>query len=413
MKTIAQILQSVFQLMWDICLPIIINYFSCKIWNISIYSKEHDLREVWSKISLLLLFLILLNVIMIPCFIVTIISPNCFYDILIPPASVETSYPFIECVLFDRDEKCLQEEVQSSSTSYDPPFNYSYQCSDDLIIYYAPSMVYSCLLLTFIYPLSIIITIYVNKHYPENSILVKLVRLWYPGSIYRTFYNYNNSNNDNSEVSTQPTSLEENASDNHTHHHSQLLEHHVIYEASFEIVYFFSMIGSLLTFGLVFPLTAITIFIATIILWLTSKHLCDRFLVDIIKSNYILIIEIFNHECYGAINQIMIENAFWIILTFSSCFFSFFLFDILGDDVGFQSSYWIIIVTSLIPFYLYILELMYKYSFKYLRFEMCINKEQQQRHDIAHQQGQQRQEQQQMEQRSDMIEMTEVKSPLA
>jgi hypothetical protein len=44
--------------------------------------------------------------------------------------------------------------------------------------------------------------------------------------------------------------------------------YHLIYEANLEIIYFLQMIGTMLTFGLVFPLIAITIFFAIIIILL-------------------------------------------------------------------------------------------------------------------------------------------------
>jgi hypothetical protein len=385
---IAQIFQAIFELIWDFCLPILIDFFCLKIWKISIYSKEYDLRDVWSKITLLLLFLILFNTIFIPCLVVAIVSPNCFYDLIISTPSVTSTFPFVDCIFFDIYGVCQQSALHASSTSYDPPFNYSYQCSDDLISYYAPSQIYLCIILTFIYPFSIIMTIYVNKHYPENSLVVKLVRLYYPSPIYRTLYSDNDNINDQS-----------------SHEH-----HDLIYEANFEIIYFLQMIGSLLTFGLVFPLIAITITSAIIILWLSSKYLCDRFLLNLIHINNTVKIESLNLECYGIINQIMIENSFWLISIFSSCFFSFFVYDILGDKNGYKNSYWIIIVTSLIPCYLYILELMYKYSYKY--FIQYRNKIFIWRQQDTQEQQQQQQEQQQQRQ-SDVIEMTEIKSPLA
>lgn len=392
---IAQILQAIFELIWDFCLPILIDYFCLKIWKISIYSKEYDLRDVWSKITLLLLFLILFNTIIIPCLVVAIVSPNCFYDLIISTQSVTSTFPLVDCIAFNIYGECQQLDLQASSTSYDPPFNYSYQCSDDLISYYAPSQIYSCIILTFVYPFSIIMTIYINKHYPENSFLVKLVRLYYPSPIYRTLHSDNGNINDQSP---------------HEEHHD------LIYEANLEIIYFLQMIGTMLTFGLVFPLIAITISVAIIILRLTSKYLCDRFLLNLIQINNIIKIESLNLECYGIINQIMIEKSFWLISIFSSCFFSFFVYDILGDKNGYKNSYWIIIVTSLIPCYLYTLELMYKYSYKYFiqyRNKIFIWRQQDTQIQQQQQQEQQHQQQQKQQRQSDVIEMTEIKSPLA
>ena len=125
----------------------------------------------------------------------------------------------------------------------------------------------------------------------------------------------------------------------------------------------------MLTFGLIFPLLAI---ISTTIVMcrITSQYICDRYLYNIIyygrknrqsSSRLYHYIDKLDHECHGVINETVIKNAFWIILLCSSSFYSFFLFDTLGDDLGFRKSFWILIVTTLIPCYVYIIEVIYNY----------------------------------------------------
>jgi hypothetical protein len=162
-------------------------------------------------------------------------------------------------------------------------------------------------------------------------------------------------------------------------YNNQLIMNDVIYNASLDIVYYLSMIGSLLTFGVVFPLLSIPICLAIISLYYTSKYICDNFLIEIImasneikkqqqqqqkqqqqeKQLLVLYLKFINYECHGIITKSIIKHAFWIIITSCSCFYSVFLFDILADKNGYTNSFWIIIVTCLIPFYLYIGEFIY------------------------------------------------------
>jgi hypothetical protein len=50
----------------------------------------------------------------------------------------------------------------------------------------------------------------------------------------------------------------------------------------------------------------------------------------------------------------MIRNSVWMLIAFSACFYTLFLFDTLGDAVGYQQAYWVLIVMPLVPAGLYI-----------------------------------------------------------
>jgi hypothetical protein len=70
-------------------------------------------------------------------------------------------------------------------------------------------------------------------------------------------------------------------------------------------------------------------------------------------NEYLPIIHKINFECQHAEIVKVIRVSFWII-TFMTCtFYSWFIFDALGDEVGFRQSFWILIAYPMLPILLY------------------------------------------------------------
>jgi Leucine-rich repeat (LRR) protein len=88
---------------------------------------------------LFLSFMILLNNMIFPAIAIIFVSPDCLYNALVSEAAVSSSYSYQICTryFFIGSEHCLQYLTYSVSTSYSPPFIYSYQCSSIIIINYA------------------------------------------------------------------------------------------------------------------------------------------------------------------------------------------------------------------------------------------------------------------------------------
>jgi hypothetical protein len=59
--------------------------------------------------------------------------------------------------------------------------------------------------------------------------------------------------------------------------------------------------------------------------------------------------EIIEQECANVATPTTMRRAFWMLLWFGCWFYTLFLFDILGDKVGFYRAYWVIIVVPLLP----------------------------------------------------------------
>jgi Leucine-rich repeat (LRR) protein len=388
---LAQMLQPALKLSWDLFLPTLIRFFADRLWHTPLHSRELDLSQVRAKVVLLLLFLMVINSIAMPCLVVLVVSPNCFYNFFVPASSVTSTYPLVECSVYDSNGECLVSVLQLYSTSYAPPFRYSYQCADEIVSKYAPSQVYQCMLLTFAYPLSVLAAIHVFKQYSSDSLLFRTVHAIYPSALLKTAAGGGGTSSRQAVVKVQDAAVGGSSPDNSipsackdatingralsgvtstadddhemgkkgstsSSSSSAVEETAAVFDASLEIVYFLSLTGSMLTFGVVFPPLAAALLLAVTSLWCISRHMCDRFLLEALSARRLVEVDKLTHDCRGALNRSMILNSFWVIICCSACFYSLFLFDMLGDSMGYKQAYWIIIVTALSPLCLYAVE---------------------------------------------------------
>jgi hypothetical protein len=135
--TTAEFFLALFKLYWN----------NIVLWNqiITFHNRFHSLfqrvtsmgfeTESWKEFSPsqvnFLSLTINLNNLVYPILAIVIISSNCFYNILFPTEPVSSSF-----------QTTISTEVSTShvdaSSSYDPPFIYSYQCSSVIYSYYIP-----------------------------------------------------------------------------------------------------------------------------------------------------------------------------------------------------------------------------------------------------------------------------------
>jgi len=93
------------------------------------------------------------NNIIIPCAVVMIISPNCFYNVFQQESDVTSLFSYSACTTVNQEAtSCVKFSNVDSVTTYTPPFTYSYQCSSDFITYYSPVFIFFCIISTFIFP---------------------------------------------------------------------------------------------------------------------------------------------------------------------------------------------------------------------------------------------------------------------
>ena len=112
-------------------------------------------------------------------------------------------------------------------------------------------------------------------------------------------------------------------------------------------------LGLLLTFGAMFPPLAVA-FLVTIFAWaLFARLKVGRFISHALAEQQPLYVRIIEMECQGVGSVTVLQNAMWMLITVSCWFYTLFLFDTLGDCVGFNYAYWVLIVMPLMPVVLY------------------------------------------------------------
>ena len=97
--------------------------------------------------------IILFNNIIIPVLAIVFILPDCFYNALFAAAKVTSTYSYNSCFQFiianSEEHSCT---VEYQSTTYSPPYLYSYQCSSKIIINYVTVYILLFLLVGIVLP---------------------------------------------------------------------------------------------------------------------------------------------------------------------------------------------------------------------------------------------------------------------
>jgi Leucine-rich repeat (LRR) protein len=279
-----------------------------------------------SQFVSLQMFVALLNNIAVPCLVVMVVSPSCLYNVFVAAPEVEAVYTYESCGYVFGAE-CLYFVPGFISTSYNPPFTYSYQCSSSFITYYAPTFVLLCLLRAFVSPLQQFLVYHLHRRSTPgtrwnallDSLLLPNLKSIVPGQaarrdVFKPFFDAN-----------------------------QLLLSLVTY------------LGILLTFGAVFPPVALAILVTLLAVFHFNKLKVNRFIRRAVEQQQLDYMDVVEAESARAGFLPVLQRAAWMLVTVSCWFYTLFLFDTLGDAVGFGGAYWVLIVMPLMPLGLYVL----------------------------------------------------------
>ena len=305
-----------------------------------------------SEFMFVRLFVALVNNIVIPCFVVAIISPSCFYNVFVPAQTVSASFEYDgKCVVFNLQVAafvpCLQQEVLSATTSYDPPFAYSYQCSSSFITYYAPAYVIMCIIAAFATPVLQIVAqlcharvaVGTRMHYLLSRAVPRIMRL------------------KDIESSTDTTSVD--GSNGVTPKQRDF--YHPYFDAAQHVITLLTYLGLLLTFGAVFPLLAFSFAFTMLSVAVFTRLKVGNFLLHARNANRADLIRIINEECKGVGNLDILGRSTAMILYFSCVFYALFLFDTIADTDGVDKSIWVLIVVPLLSIASNIVYILFQY----------------------------------------------------
>ena len=108
-------------------------------------------------------------------------------------------------------------------------------------------------------------------------------------------------------------------------------------------------LGLLLTFGAVFPPLAVAFTVTLVAVTLYAKLRVGRFLTIAEALQRLALVRGLEDELRGRHATEVLQYGLWMLLTASCLFYTLFLFDTLGDSVGFNGAYWVLIVFPLLP----------------------------------------------------------------
>jgi Leucine-rich repeat (LRR) protein len=291
---------------------------------------------VGQELSTSQLLLVLLNVIVIPCLVVMVISPACFYDALKGTAPVTSSYEYFgSCQLFDvaiagatgdvLRVTCLELEAEVGATTYTPSFTYSYQCSSSFVTSYAPTFVIMCIISGFVLPAYHVVLLWLRRYLSPASRLYTMVTAATP-RILRELP----SPHDLTQARSDPL-------------------YRPVFDANKLMMSLLTYLALLLTFGALFPPLAVCCAVAMASLALTARLEVGRYVSAAMAADRQDCLDEVESACAGVATPQQLRMALYLVLAVSCMFYTLFLFDTLGYEVGFAGAFWVLIVVPLLP----------------------------------------------------------------
>jgi Leucine-rich repeat (LRR) protein len=290
---------------------------------------------VGHRVTMSQVLLALLNVIVIPCLAVMVISPACFYDALKGTDAVTSSYEYdgsCQLLSFVTDEAtgevtvaCTVVQTEVGTTSYTPPFTYSYQCSSSFVTSYAPTFVIMCIISGFVLPAYHLLLLWLRGNLPPTSRLNSVVTAATP-RIQRELPSPQNLAQARSDPLYRP-----------------------VFDANKLVISLVTYLALLLTFGALFPPLAVCCAVAMASVVLTARLEVGRYVSAAVAGDRQDCLDEVESACAGVETPQQLRVALYLILTVSCLFYTLFLFDTLGYEVGFVGAFWVLIVLPLLP----------------------------------------------------------------
>jgi Leucine-rich repeat (LRR) protein len=319
-------------------IQILLAIFKLGFNNLAAPALQNRVRSpgIGHEITASQLLLVLLNVIVIPCLVVMVISPACFYDALIDTDPVTSSYEYGgSCqapVVYLNDEtgdivevNCASVQSEVGVTTYKPPFTYSYQCSSSFITYYAPTFVIMCVISGFVLPAQRLLIVSLHGTLSTTSSLYSIVTAATP----RVLKELPNSQ-DLAQARSDPL-------------------YRPVFDANKLVMSLLTYLALLLTFGALFPPLAVCCAVAVASVVLTARLEVGRYVSAAVATGRQDCLDEVESACAGVATPQQLRMALYLVLTVSCMFYTLFLFDTLGYEVGFAGAFWVLIVVPLLP----------------------------------------------------------------
>jgi hypothetical protein len=123
-----------------------------------------------------------------------------------------------------------------------------------------------------------------------------------------------------------------------------------IVDASHFVVLLMTYLSLLLTFGALFPPLAVCCAVAMASVVLTARLEVGRYVSAAMAAGRQDCLNEVESACEKVSTPEQLRVALDLVLAVSCVFYTLFLFDTLGDEVGFAGAFWVLIVVPLLPF---------------------------------------------------------------
>jgi Leucine-rich repeat (LRR) protein len=317
---ILQAVLSAFKIAWGSFCGYAVNYLTMQ--------SRFESRNLKKGLLFVMVLVTIFNNIVVPCLTVLAASPTCFYHILEPSRSTSSQAVVLDCLGYT-DQQCKQHPyiIGGTTATFDPPFIYSYQCAASFVTYYAPAFMFMCIFTGFVIPafryaVSAGAPYLKEGHFWHRVFYPRMAKVLYPVS------------------SESPVAQR--------YFGSRKL-----------IVALLNNLGVLLTFGAVFPPLAAALFVASLTRVYFSRMETKRFLRRAAELGRKDLIDRIDADCAFVGSETMLIRSMWLLIVVSCWFYALFLFDTLGDAVGFGRAYWVLIVMLVLPVLAYTLFRLY------------------------------------------------------
>jgi hypothetical protein len=304
------------------------------------------------------LFVSVVNNILVPCLVVAVISPSCFYNVFNKANEVHSHFKYAgECTDVELTStstvECRNSDLHLALTSYAPPFEYSYECSSSFITYYSPAFVIMCMVAGFGIPLAQVVLQRLHERAVVGSRWHAALDLVLPRILKPV---HATTGGEGGAVQLVVRNL-----------------YVPFFDASQHVITLLTYLALLLTFGAVFPPLAMCFAVTAVCMAVFTKLKVGRLLTcvsdrsvkgqgdaeserDTVEDaqtrpapglglGYVAVLE---QECEGVGSEKVLGRSVAMVVAFSCAFYTLFLFDTLGDAVGLQGAYWVLIVVPVL-----------------------------------------------------------------
>lgn len=273
-------------------------------WNILFYPylsrwMVYQLSATRADFFALELGVSLMNNVGLPLFAVLSVSPQCFFNMYC--GTIERYDVLAYCA---------------------GPFYYGYQCSYVYMNYYAAAFIYVSILTTFGIPLVELLAQQVHRHAPPGTTWFRIMDVILP-RILRP-------------IQSDPL----------------LIPARNMFRPYFDATQFLvsqlTFLALILTLGVVSPPLAVALAVTMVATAAFTLLKVGRFITNAVEAKQMLYVQLIEQESRGIATPEVLRRSTWILLYFSCCFMTLFLFDTLGDAVGFDRAYWVLIVVPVL-----------------------------------------------------------------